>query len=148
MSSISPKSAKELYQILSFLSENDFKKIPGEEIEYIERIKDNNYITNINSMEDINSNNIMEETQKYLAYIFLNYLATEEEKIEYREILKENEKRYQKELEEKYDITKIFEKRNKKINNTREQEKSLTVIKNKSLLEIILEKLRKIFIKK
>lgn len=143
MNNIRVQAATELIKIITFLPEEYQNRIPKEEIQYLNSLKDEKYITKINKIEDITAENMLDETRKYLAYIFINYLSTGEEREEYESILKENETKYQKKLEEKYDIQKIFEKR--KNDNT---EKALIIVKEKTLFEIILEKIKSLFKKK
>lgn len=151
MSRITPKAAKELYRILLCLKDEYIKKIPSSELEYINKRKDDNYITKINGPKDINSDNMMEETKQYLAYIFLNYLSSEEEREEYEIILRNNEIRYQKELEEIYDVSKMFNqydnnKEKDEVNNKIDfEKKEITVMKNKNIFETFLDKIKKMF---
>jgi len=143
MNDIQPKVAAELIQILLFLPEEYICKIPKEEIEYLNKVKDNNYISNIQNVEDIKQSNMLEETKVYLAYFFINYLSTEEEKREYEIILKENEERQQKELLAKYDVNKVFEERKNKTNEIIPKEKAL-VKKEKNIFEFIINKIKKL----
>lgn len=143
IANIKPIEATELIKIISFMPQDIITKIPNEEIEYLNKIKNHDYITKINSIEDIKPENIYDGTKNYLAYIFLKYLATKEEKEEYEIILRENKHRYQKELSEKYDVYKVFEKR-KAESNEKIEEKSLTIVKEKNILEIIIDKIKKL----
>lgn len=146
MKEIDSNSAKELITILNFLPKEYFEKIPNQEIQYLKNIKNDEYSVNIQNVEDINRNNVSRETKKYLAYIFIHYLANEEEKREYEIIMKENEKRYEKELREKYNVENIFKDR-KQNGNFVQEEKALKVIDDKKLFNKILDKI-KMFIKK
>lgn len=144
MNNISPTVANELNQIITLLPKEEYSKIPQTIIDKINKKQDNSYITNINKIDDINQDKIMDETKQYLSYIFLNYLANEEEKEEYNIILKENEERYQNELKKKYDIEKVFEQRRKITTDN-----NLVIIQpEKTLIARILEKIKKIFQRK
>ena len=67
----------------------------------------------------------------------------EEEKKRLMTIYSENEKKYQNELKEKYDIEKIFEERNnKKLENY--QEKNLSKIKKESFWDKLKNTILKI----
>ncbi len=146
ISNLNSKTATELYKILSFLNKKDLEKIPKEEREYIEKLKDNTMTSKINNVSDIRIEKIDEETKGYLAYIFLNYLASEEEKAEYINIINENEARFQKELSEKYDIQKKFNDiKNKKTCN---QEVALQVVREKNIFQKIFDKLKEMFSRK
>lgn len=141
---LNPKVATELLKIISFLPQEQINKISEEEILYLNQIKDNNYKTKINEVDDIKAENMMEDTKKYLAYIFINYLASPDENKEYKVIIRENEIRHQKYIAKKYDINKIFQE-NKKTYNTISNNKNLVIAKEPSLLKKILDKLKKLF---
>ena len=111
MNNISIESATQLNKILFFLPENKKTKIPKNIWKIINDQTDNNISTRINEVSDIKQVNISSETRKYLSFIFLNYLATEEEKKEYIKIIKNNEEQYQKFLNKKYRTDDIFNKK-------------------------------------
>lgn len=111
MNKISIDSATQLNKILSFLSEDINKKIPKDILKIINDKTNNNICANINEVKDIKEENILPETRKYLSFIFLNYLATEEEREEYTKIIKNNEEEYQKFLRKKYNVDNIFKKK-------------------------------------
>lgn len=141
---LTPQVATEILRVISFLPQEQINKIPKNEIIYLNKIKDNNYKTKINEVDDIKAENLMKDTKKYLAYIFIHYLASTDENKEYKIILRENEIRYQKYIAEKYDINKIFQE-NKKRNNTNLNNQDLVVVKGQGLLKRIIDKLKKLF---
>ena len=104
MNKISIEAASQLNKILSFLSEIEKKKIPEDIWNKIKDKTDNHIDTKISKVSDITEENILPETRKYLSFLFLNYLATEEEKEEYSKILENNEERYLNFLSKKYSI--------------------------------------------
>ena len=62
--------------------------------------------------------NLLPETVDILAMLKLNYwCVNEEEKKELMNLLNENEKNYQKELEEKYNIDNLFKNKESKMEN-------------------------------
>lgn len=108
MNKISPRSANQLYEIIQLLPEYSKEKIP---ISIINLLKDKKLDTGeitISTIEHINNDALLDETKKYLSYIFLNYLASEDERKEFNQILEENENKYQKTLKEKYNPDNIF----------------------------------------
>lgn len=141
---LNPKVSTELLKIISFLPQDQINKIPKDEIFYLNKIKDNNYKTKINEVNDIKDENMMEDTKNYLAYFFIHYLASPDEKKEYKIILKENELRYQKYISKKCDINKVFQE-NKNNYDTISNNKNLVIVKEPSLLKNILNKLKKLF---
>lgn len=147
MNKMSSISANQLNKILSYLDEEQKKNIPLNVWEQINLKVDNSYETKIDSVDDINEKNILPETRKYLAFIFLNYLATKEEKEEYQKIIKHNEEEYQEYLREKYDVEKIFNSRKVNINidNEIQEESTALVVKKENLFIIILNKIKRLF---
>lgn len=148
MNKISVESVSQLNKILSYLSENEREKIPENVWKIINNKTDKNIDTKINEVSDINEKNILPETRKYLSFIFLKYLATEEEKVEYNTILKSNEEQYQIFLNQKYSIDNIFDKRENLANVKHEniEEKSnLPVIQKQKFWKIIFNKIKRLF---
>ncbi len=149
MNEISVQSATQLNKILSFLTQEDKQKIPADMIRILEKKADTQIDTKINKISDIDEENILPETRKYLAYIFLNYLATEEEKKEYSIILKNNERQYQNYLKKKFNPENIFISKQKNIKNESIEEKqNLPVVSKKNIFQWIWEKLKRIGRKK
>ncbi len=141
MNEISIQSATQLNKILSFLSEDVKKKIPEIIWKKIYEKIDTHIDTKINEVSDIKEENILPETRKYLSYIFLNYLATKEEKEEYIEILKNNEEQYQGFLKKKYNTENMFRKKE----NLIEEENYLPIIhKKNNIFRLIFDKIKKL----
>ncbi len=113
------------------------------------------YVLPIELIEYLNNNSLKDESEKYsgfnengdievsdeaeeiLTFMYLNYWAEENEKKELLEKLTNNEK----ELEEKYDIQKVFNKRNE--TKTYKEELQLVQVKD-NLFTRILNKLKKL----
>ena len=149
MNEISVQSATQLNKILSFLTQEDKQKIPADMIHILEKKADTQIDAKINKISDIDEENILPETRKYLAYIFLKYLATEEEKQEYNIILKNNEKQYQNYLKKKFNPENIFISKQKNIKNESIEEKqNLPVVSKKNIFQWIWGKLKRIGRKK
>lgn len=141
MNEISIQSATQLNKILSFLSEDVKEKIPEIIWKKIYEKIDTHIDTKINEVSDIKEENILPETRKYLSYIFLNYLATKEEKEEYIEILKNNEEQYQGFLKKKYNTENMFRKKE----NLIEEENYLPIIhKKNNIFRLIFDKIKKL----
>lgn len=148
MNKMSTDSATQLNRILSFLSEDTKKKIPKDIWKEINNKTDSNFNTKINGVKDIKEENILPETRKYLSFIFLNYLATEEEKEEYTIIIKNNEEQYQKSLNQKYSVDNIFNKKEKSIKVEQEyikERRNLPVERKERFFEFIFNKIRSLF---
>ena len=148
MNKISIYSATQLNRILSLLIEDKKEKIPKDIWKEINNKTDSRLNMKINGVKDIKEENILPETRKYLSFIFLNYLATEEEKKEYTKIIKNNEEQYQKALDHKYSIKNIFDKKeiSKKIDKEYvEERKKLPVKYKERFFEFIFNKIKSLF---
>lgn len=156
MNKISSRAATQLYEIILLLPNDSKSKIPLSIMSLLENRKIDTEEVNIKSAEHINDAALLDETKKYLSYIFLHYLANDEEKKEFNHILDENEARHQTFLRNKYNIADIFgvEEKNKykiEIENIEVEEISeenennqLVEIKEKSWFSKILDKIKKI----
>ncbi|MCI9063759.1 MAG: hypothetical protein HFJ17_04070 [Clostridia bacterium] len=153
MINISSNASNQLYEIILLLPDDRREKIPSNIINLLKERKAEKEELKIKNINDINNENISEETKKYLAYIFLNYLADEAEKIEFSKILKENDKRHQDNLRKKYDPSDIFNNRNKskrmrsniQYKNSTEDNNKLVVIETKNWWNRILDKIISLF---
>ena len=112
--------------ILQYLPSKSFDKIPDKIIEKIEENKDNEYFFEYDFEKSLLDQNIFEETKDFLSALYLNYICDESEKTDILKICKQNDEKYEQELAEQYDISKIFEKR--KQETEEKSEKQLVVI--------------------
>lgn len=122
----------------------DKNKIPEIIRKYFKKEKSKNYNKIIDANQPIKNQNLKDETLAIIAMLNLKYWCDdEEEKKRLMTIYSENEKKYQNELKEKYDIEKIFEERNnKKLENY--QEKNLSKIKKESFWDKLKNTILKI----
>ena len=122
----------------------DTNKIPESIRKYFKKEKSKNYNKIIDANQPIKNQNLKDETLAIIAMLNLKYWCDdEEEKKRLMTIYSENEKKYQNELKEKYDIEKIFEERNnKKLENY--QEKNLSKIKKESFWDKLKNTILKI----
>lgn len=122
----------EVDNFIECLDSYDKNKVPESIRKYFKKEKSKNYNKIIDVNKPIKDQNLKDETLAIIAMLNLKYWCDdEEEKKRLMTIYSENEKKYQNELKEKYDIEKIFEKRNnKKLENY--QEKNVPEIKKES----------------
>lgn len=109
-------------------------------IELIEYLNNNSLKGESEKYSGFNENGdieVSDEAEEILTFMYLNYWAEENEKKELLEKLTNNEK----ELEEKYDIQKVFNKRNE--TKTYKEELQLVQVKD-NLFTRILNKLKKL----
>ena len=92
---------------------------------------------------------LRKETKGLLSLIYLSYLSNEEEKVEFNNILKDNNVRFQQKLMEETDIYKVFNKR--KNNNIQEKEEfdnnnvNMIEYKKENIFKKILNKIISFF---
>lgn len=136
----------ELSEILKMMEPKEVNKIPTKLLEVIEKEKSNTYIPNYSSKIELNSQNIKKETLAMLALLYINYWCEDEnEKKEYLKLIEENEQKYRQQIREKTDIKYITRTQKIEKNNVPEQE--LAVVKNKSFIKNVIEKIKS-FLKK
>lgn len=136
----------ELSEILKMMEPKEVNKIPKKLLEVIEKEKSNTYIPNYSSKIELNSQSIKKETLAMLALLYINYWCEDEnEKKEYLKLIEKNEQKYQQQIREKTDIKYITRTQKIEKNNVPEQE--LAVVKNKSFIKNVIEKIKS-FLKK
>lgn len=136
----------ELSEILKMMEPKEVNKIPKKLLEVIEKEKSNTYIPNYDSKIELNSQSIKKETLAMLALLYINYWCEDEnEKKEYLKLIEKNEQKYQQQIREKTDIKYITRTQKIEKNNVPEQE--LAVVKNKSFIKNVIEKIKS-FLKK
>ena len=141
------KAFKEFREIIKFLPQNEYKKIPKSFIDFIEENMDNNYEYIVKHIDDFQNQEMLEETRILLAITYRDFLASDEEK---KQIIKlENEELSidEKVKQEKYDIDALFkQKTNNKIEKQNEVliEKTLIVVREKWYKKL-LNKIRVFF---
>ena len=105
---LNPKAYKEGFDLMKMLSEDTQRKIPDDIWQFLEEHMD---LTHVITAEDIEKNNLSEDTNLLLAIVYKSYLATEEE----RKIIKAKELSIKRKREEiaykKYNPNNIFKNR-------------------------------------
>ncbi len=140
MNKMSIDAATQLNRILSFLPEDKQKEIPTDVWKIIKDKTNHSLNTRINDINDIKQENILYDTRRYLSFIFLNYLATEEEKEDYVRIIRNNEEQYQEFLRKKYSVDNLFKKRE----DSEKEESYLPVEYKEKFFIRILNKIRRL----
>ena len=111
---------KEVSIIIEYLEEEIRSKIPEEKIEFYKKHMDKNHEFEIDIEKELDDQNILYQTRCILANLFIDYIATKEDK---EKILKEEQeeiKQIEKEKRDKYNPNDIF---NNKINKVEEKPK-------------------------
>ena len=92
------KAYAEVIEILRYISEEDFAKIPNEKIEFYKKHMDKEYKYTIDETLEFEQQNMSDITKAILANIFRDYWATESQRSRILE-------------KEKYDLNKIEEEK-------------------------------------
>lgn len=99
----------EVLEILKHTNEKDRNKIPKKLIAFFEKNASTTYKFTFDESKPIKDLNLKPETKGILAMIYRNYWCTQEERLEYDNLLNNNQKLYDEHLREKYNPDKIFE---------------------------------------
>ncbi len=99
----------EVLEILSYSEPEYTAKIPKKLMSFFMENKSKTYKPQIDPSKKIEEMNLLTETKGLLSVLYLNYWASPEEKEEFKKILKDNQKKYDEELREKYNPDNIFD---------------------------------------
>ena len=110
---ITKEYAEGLTEVLTILdnAETEYtEKIPKQLMNFFRANASNDYTPNIDTNQEIKDMNLKKETKQILSVIYMNYWTkSEEEKKEFKGILKDNQKLVDAEIREKYNPDKIFD---------------------------------------
>jgi len=113
MSNKYAKAYKEVLEIIKYFPEEEYNKIPKEEIVFYKENMDNDYEFTINPEIDLSDQNISKEANALIVSLFQDYFATEEQKEKIKKFLELNEKKADEEKREKYNPDNLFKNNNK-----------------------------------
>lgn len=133
----------EVYQVLNLLGNDYIDKLPKSLFNMLEEKRDINYEPKYAEDIPLNKQNIKKETISIIALLHLNYWCeNEKEKLELKQIFKNNEEIYENELRKKYNPDNIFKRY--KQENTIKNEVSLIEYKE-SIFKRFINKIKNIF---
>ena len=137
----------EVLHYLKGIRKKQIMLIPKGLIEYFKANKSQTYKCNFDYNKPLNEIEISDKAKGIIGMICLNYWSnSNNEKKIFLEKIEENEKIYQKELNEKYSYDNIFKKSNKDKNLENEEESlDLEPTKKVKLFEKIINKLKQYF---
>lgn len=137
----------EVLHYLKGIRKKQVMLIPKGLIEYFKANKSQTYKCNFDYNKPLNAIEISDKAKGIIGMICLNYWSnSNNEKKIFLEKIEENEKIYQKELNEKYSYDNIFKKSNKDKNLENEEELlDLEPTKKVKLFEKIINKLKQYF---
>ncbi len=136
----------ETLDILKHMKEADVNKISKGFMDFLEKNKSTDYVPNLDHSKKLNEMDLKEKTKDILATIYLNYWCNDEQKADYLKVLKENEKKHQEELREKYNPDSLFNnKTTARVNNEPPKENVALVEVKESILTKFIKIIKKIF---
>lgn len=137
------KAYTEVLEILKYLPQSEYDKIPKEKIKIFEENKNDSYNFSINPQIPLDEQNISIEANSIVVVLFRDYFASEKQKEKLKVILEQNQAQYQEEIKNKYNQDDIFKNRNIK---TREDNSNKETKNNNLPIEVKKEKFFKKFI--
>lgn len=140
------KAYTEVLEIINHFSEDEYKEIPKEKIDFYEKHKDREYDFKINPNIDLAEQNISRKANAILVSLFRDYFATAKQKEILKNLLQQNQEKLEKEKYLKYNPDNIFNKSNSNINDSKDKV-ALVEIKNEVWYRKILNFFKRIFLK-
>lgn len=139
----------EVYSILNLLGNNYIAKLPKSLFKMIEEQKSSTYNPQYREDKNLNEQNIKRESLSMIALFHLNYWCnSNEEKEQLKQLLKNNEEKYQAEIREKYNPDNLF--KNQKQENTTESQPCINDVaivkyKENNFLQKLFHKIKYLF---
>ena len=75
------RAYKEVLEIIKYFPEEEYNKIPKEKIEFYKENMDKDYDFTIDPLIDLSEQNISREANAIIVNFFMDYYATEEQKV-------------------------------------------------------------------
>lgn len=142
------KAYVEVLEILSNISKEDVNKIPRDILNVMEKNKDKNYTFEFDNDKTLEEQSLMRETKAILAYIFVNYWSSPEQKETIEKKFNNDIRKSEKSKEEKYS-TDIFETIRENKENEKQRKKcenmQIKAYRKENFLSRLFRKMKKIF---
>ena len=129
MNNLYAKAYTEVLEIINHFSEDEYKKIPKEKIDFYEKHKDRKYDFKINPNIDLAEQNISRKANAILVSLFRDYFATAKQKEILKNLLQQNQEKLEKEKYLKYNPDNIFNKSNSKSKSKKKPNNTQTTTK-------------------
>ncbi len=137
---------KEVIEILKYVSESDYNKIPIEKIQLFEQKQDKNYDFQYNPLKTLDEQNVSKRARAILGLLFRDYWATEMQR--QKILAKQNYElqKIEKEKSKKYNPDDIFKNNQiEKTENIINDDMQIIEYKEKKWYQKLLDKIQKIF---
>ena len=139
MESTFEMACTEVLEVLKYLPQDEYKKIPKSEIVFLESKKDINYKFKINKLLTLEQMNISRRANAIIIVLWEKYFASENQKQKLHVILRENYNKEEERKKERYSYENLF-KESKKDDNM-----YLIPIREEKWYERVYGFIRKIF---
>ena len=147
MNNINSEIYVDISVIISMMPTEMKSKISNSFINFIEKNKSNNYVSNISPNIPLKEQNIRKETKEMLGIIYRDYLCNDEERINLLQEEKRELTKLEAEKREIYNPDNIFKKNNLKENNKENDIKNEVAVVEykKSIIRKLITKIKKLF---
>ena len=115
------KAYKEVLEILSHFSAEEYSKIPQEKINFYKSNMEKNYEYSIDPNIDLSKQHISKEANAILISIFRDYFANDSQRQTLNNLLNQNQKEYENIIKEKYNPNNIFVNNNRNVTENRKR---------------------------
>lgn len=131
----------EVLEILKYIPDEDYKKIPKDKINLFKTNANTNYIFPYNPNKTLDEQNVSKITKGIIAILFRDYWATEIQREKIIAIQMHNKQKLEESKREKYDPDKLF---NNNIYSETNKEQALMKIEKEKWYDKIIKFFRKI----
>jgi len=145
------KRLVEVDEILSYLSDEDYNKIPEEIIQAIQENMDQEYTWELDESKALEEQDLSRDTISILSYLNMQYLLNEEQKAYMEKLHRINELEKCKEeysTDNKYDYSDLFKRNNKVIesdNEAEKEEETALIAYKENLFRKMINKIKSFF---
>ena len=148
-----PNAYAEVYTILSYLEEEEYKKIPSDILVRISVKRNTEYNYELNEDLDLTKQPMLPETKSILFNIFRDYLATPEQKEKILTMQNEEKQKAEKQKQPNFDVDVFAKRRQEKeeeikkaIQEAKEEQEELALTEYKeSFFDKIVNYFKKLF---
>ena len=142
MTSVYKRAYTEVIEIIKYLPNDEYSKIPSEEINYFKENMDKEYKFKIDPNIELEKQNISREANAILLKLFNDYFATARQKEILNSLLKQNQQKLEIQKHEKYNPNNLFNQLESQQNHTQvlqenNSETSLIEIKKNFFIRFI-----------
>jgi len=137
------RSMTEVLEILSHMDKIYTEKLPKKFFEFLQSNQDTSYIPKFDSTKNIQDCVMHKETKALLGIMYLKYWSSEDQEKEYLQVLENNQKKYQEEINEKYNPDNLFKNKGKSVEKVEENTQMIEY--KESVFRRIINKIKLFF---